>query len=394
LQMQGIIANSAAVQLPLLTAKMAAKDVTALKKSFARPGFVVESAELESAAKKFAVELGSKHATAPSATWKLLMAAQPEVVLWVAYSTKSANLQAKFHSFFTEWPQAKQRIPYVQMQEMRIVPELKGFDELVERLFFELMDGRLTTVEEIKAFLEPYSPPAPPPTVHLRRARASKKDAKAKAARIKAEEDDASDENAADLDEAASTNDLAEFDDETEPFETGKIEIGTPNTAKDTATKPVVSKAENTNKTANSTQTSESSKSVKSTKIDTTAKKPAAPVKTDSAKQKKDAAKAVEKKVVAKKATATRVVAGKAVAKKATVAVHSASKKAASKPVVAAKKNSVKTSTKAKAKKNPAKTAAKVVTGKKSGTKPVATKASSKKAGTKSVGKASSAKKR
>ena len=44
-------------------------------------------------------------------------------------------------------------------------------DELVEKIVFELMDGKLGTPEEMKAFLEPYSPPAPPPPVHLRRAR-------------------------------------------------------------------------------------------------------------------------------------------------------------------------------------------------------------------------------
>ncbi len=44
-------------------------------------------------------------------------------MLWVAYTTKNAGLQAKFKSFYTEWPQARQKIPYTQMQEMRIVPE-------------------------------------------------------------------------------------------------------------------------------------------------------------------------------------------------------------------------------------------------------------------------------
>ena len=46
----------------------------------------------------------------------------------------------------------------------------RAIDELLEKLFFELMDGKLGTVEEMKAYLEPYSPPAPPPPVHLRRA--------------------------------------------------------------------------------------------------------------------------------------------------------------------------------------------------------------------------------
>src|SRR6202034_714740 len=75
---------------------------------------------------------------------------------------------------------------YTLMQEMRIVPGISGFDELVEKVFFELMDGKLGTVEEMKAFLEPYSPPAPPPPVHLRRPRAAQKDAKPAKSRKKA----------------------------------------------------------------------------------------------------------------------------------------------------------------------------------------------------------------
>src|ERR1700690_2608620 len=130
------------------------------------------------------------------------MSARPEAVLWAAYASKSAALQAKFKAFYTEWPQARQKIPYPLMQEMRIIPELAGFDELVEKVFFELMDGKLGTVEEMKAFLEPYSPPAPPPAVHLRRARATKKDAKAKS-RKKAEAEEELVEDAEGSDEAA-----------------------------------------------------------------------------------------------------------------------------------------------------------------------------------------------
>jgi tRNA nucleotidyltransferase/poly(A) polymerase len=192
LQMQGIHADASAAQFPLLTAKLGAADVKALKKRFPRKGFVAEIDALEGEAKKFAAELGSKQAATPSGAWKLLMAARPEAVLWVAYSTKNAGLQAKFKSFYTEWPQARQKIPYVLMREMRIVPDLPGYGALVEKLFFELMDGKLGTVEEMKAYLEPYSPPAPPPPVSLRRARATKKEPKAKS-RKKAESADAPD---------------------------------------------------------------------------------------------------------------------------------------------------------------------------------------------------------
>jgi hypothetical protein len=186
LQMQGIHPEAAVANFPLLTAKMAPKEVAALKESFARPGFVKEIEALEGEAKAFAAEFSAKTAAAPSQAWKLLHSAKPESVLWVAHTSKHGGVQAKFKGFFTEWAQAKQKLPYVMMQEMRIVPELAGYDELLDKLFFELMDAKLGTVEEMKAYLEPYSPPAPPPPVHLRRPRVAKKDAKPAKSRKKA----------------------------------------------------------------------------------------------------------------------------------------------------------------------------------------------------------------
>src|ERR1017187_6580486 len=191
LQMRGIHANPSAAHFPLLTAKMKPKDVSALRRSFPRRGFVAEIDAVEGEGKRFAAALAAKQATAPSAAWELLMSARPEAGLWAAYAVKSAPLQAKFKNFYTEWPQARQKIPYALMQEMRIVPDLPGYEELVEKLFFELMDGKLQTPEEMKAFLEPYSPPAPPPPVHLRRPRASKKEAKAAKSRKKASGEEA-----------------------------------------------------------------------------------------------------------------------------------------------------------------------------------------------------------
>jgi tRNA nucleotidyltransferase (CCA-adding enzyme) len=186
LELQGIRPETSAANFPFLTAKMAPKDLAALKKSFARQGFVHEIAALEGEAKAFAAEFSGKGAATPSQAWKMLHSAKPEAVLWVAHTSKNAGIQAKFKGFFSEWAQAKQKIPYVMMQEMRITPELPGYNELLDKLFFELMDGKLSTPEEMKAYLEPYSPPAPPPPVHLRRPRAAKKDAKPPKSRKKA----------------------------------------------------------------------------------------------------------------------------------------------------------------------------------------------------------------
>jgi tRNA nucleotidyltransferase (CCA-adding enzyme) len=186
LQMQGIQPETAAANFPLLTAKMAPKEVAELKKSFARQGFVDEIGALENEGKEFAAQFSSKSAALPSQAWKLLHSAKPEAILWVAHTSKNAAIQAKFKGFYTEWALAKQRLPYVLMQEMRIVPELPVYEELLDKLFFELMDGKLGTVEEMKAYLEPHSPPAPPPPVHLRRPRVAKKDAKPPKSRKKA----------------------------------------------------------------------------------------------------------------------------------------------------------------------------------------------------------------
>jgi tRNA nucleotidyltransferase (CCA-adding enzyme) len=186
LQMQGIHPEAAVANFPFLTAKMAPKEIAALKKSFARQGFVAEIEALEDEAKAFATEFSSKVASTPSQAWKLLHSAKPESILWVAHTSKNAGIQNKFKGFFTEWAQAKQKLPYTLMQEMRITPDLPEYGALLDKLFFELMDSKLGTVEEMKAYLEPYSPPAPPPPVHLRRARVAKKDAKPAKSRKKA----------------------------------------------------------------------------------------------------------------------------------------------------------------------------------------------------------------
>ena len=184
LESMGIYPDPSAAYFPLLTAKLAPKDVTSLKKHFARPGFAEQIAALEADTKAFTTLFTSKAAAAPSDAWKILFAAQPEAVLWLAHTTKSAPLKARFEAFFTEWSQARQKIPYQLMQEMRITPGLPIYDELLDKLFFAVMDGKLDTPEAARAFLEPFSPPAPPPPVSMRK-RAVKREAKAPKSRSK-----------------------------------------------------------------------------------------------------------------------------------------------------------------------------------------------------------------
>jgi tRNA nucleotidyltransferase/poly(A) polymerase len=185
LENQGIHADSSTAHFWLMSAKLAPKDVTALKKLFPRTGFMEEIKHLEAATREFSRKFTGKEAATASGTWKLLYSSTPEAVLWLAHTGKGAAIQNKFKNFFTVWPEAKTKLPHALMQEMRIVPSLAIYSELVERMTFELMDNKLLTPEEQKAWLEPHSPPPPPAPVHIRRPRMAKKADKPK--RVKKE---------------------------------------------------------------------------------------------------------------------------------------------------------------------------------------------------------------
>jgi tRNA nucleotidyltransferase/poly(A) polymerase len=171
---QGVHADMSAAQMQLLTARLASKDVAALKKLMLRPGFVEEWNSLDALAAGFAQVLLSKENSTPSASFKLFTSYDPEAVLWLGFTSKDQAVQERFNLFLKVWPEARQRIPYALMQEMRITQELAGYREIVQSVFLELIDGRLTTPEEMRTMLEPHSPPAPPPQVVVKRPRAKR----------------------------------------------------------------------------------------------------------------------------------------------------------------------------------------------------------------------------
>ncbi|MGC9222917.1 MAG: CCA tRNA nucleotidyltransferase [Terracidiphilus sp.] len=178
LQMQGLHPDMSAAQMQLLTAKLQPKDLSALKKAMLRPGFVEEWNKLDSLASGFSKVLLSKQNAAASAGYKLFMSYDPEAVLWLGFTSKDKAVQERFNLFLKVWPEARQRIPYALMQEMRITPDLPIYNELVEKIFLELIDGKLATPEEVRAYLEPHSPPAPAPQPTYKRSRARRAEAK------------------------------------------------------------------------------------------------------------------------------------------------------------------------------------------------------------------------
>ena len=175
LLMAGLHPDPSAAQFRLLTAKLSPAHLSALKKTFVRGDLIAEANALDSEAKHVLQKMTAKDASKPSQLWKLLHSVKPEAVLWLFFTNKTAAVQHKFESFFTKWPEARQKIPNAILQDMRILPDVQGYDELLDKLTFAFMDGELPTEETIRKFAEPYSPPAPPPPVIVRRSRTVKR---------------------------------------------------------------------------------------------------------------------------------------------------------------------------------------------------------------------------
>jgi tRNA nucleotidyltransferase/poly(A) polymerase len=174
LLIEGVHADISAAQMQLLTAKLSPKDLVALKKLMLRPGFVEEWNSLDVMAAEFSKVLLAKENQTPSVAFNLFRSYDPEAILWLGFTSKDAAVKARFNLFLKVWPEARQRIPHALLQEMRITPELATYHELVQAVFLELIDGRLSTAEEVKAFLEPHSPPPPPPKEVIKRPRAKR----------------------------------------------------------------------------------------------------------------------------------------------------------------------------------------------------------------------------
>jgi tRNA nucleotidyltransferase (CCA-adding enzyme) len=209
LLVQGVHPDMSAAQMQLLTARMAPKEVSTLKKLLLRPGFVEEWNNLDAMAAGFAKALLAKENQVASAGYKLFLNYDPEAILWLGFTSKDAAVKERFNLFLKVWPEARQRIPHALLQEMRITPELAAYTEIVHSVFLELIDGRLAAIEEMRAFLEPHSPPAPPAPVTIKRPRAKRGEAK-----IKERSYDEDDEDADDLDHDDDLDDMGGEDDE------------------------------------------------------------------------------------------------------------------------------------------------------------------------------------
>ena len=167
----GYLVETGPIAMYFLTKKMSDKDTSDIQKMIPRRDFVDKWKHLESGAHDLAKKLTSKEAAMPSGAWRVLTQATPENILFLALTTRQQAVDQKLKNFFGKWRQVKEKLPFPEMAEMRITPQLPEYPELTEKAFLLLLDGKLRSHNEIVNFLKPYEPPPPPPPPAPKRGR-------------------------------------------------------------------------------------------------------------------------------------------------------------------------------------------------------------------------------
>jgi tRNA nucleotidyltransferase (CCA-adding enzyme) len=167
----GYLIETGPIVMYFLTRRMSDKDTSDIQRMIPRRDFVDKWKHLESGAHDLAKKLTSKEAGMPSGAWRILSAAAPENILFLSLTTRQQAVDQKLKNFFTKWRQVKEKLPFPEMSEMRITPQLPEYPEITEKAFLLLLDGKLHSHTEIVNFLKPYEPPPPPPPPAPKRGR-------------------------------------------------------------------------------------------------------------------------------------------------------------------------------------------------------------------------------
>jgi tRNA nucleotidyltransferase (CCA-adding enzyme) len=159
----GYLPDMAAPVLHFLTARMGDKDVADLRRAIPRKDLVGAWKDLDDNARDLAKRLMGKEAATPSRTWQLLSSSRPEMVLYLAVTARQQAVSQKIKNFFTKWRLVQQKIPLLEMTELRITPQMPEYPKIANDVFMLLLDGKLRSKTETLKYLKPLSPPPPPP---------------------------------------------------------------------------------------------------------------------------------------------------------------------------------------------------------------------------------------
>jgi len=158
-----ISVDAAPAVMHFITGKLPDKDVSEIQRMLPHKEFVSAWKHLDDVAHDLAKKLGSKESNTNSGTWKILTEAKPEALLFLAITGRHKAIDEKVKNFFGKWRQITERLPFAEMAEMRITPQIPTYPKIAHEAFLLMLDGKLRSHSEIVKFLEPHSPPPPPP---------------------------------------------------------------------------------------------------------------------------------------------------------------------------------------------------------------------------------------
>ena len=159
----GYTVDPSAAVMHFLTAKLSDKDISDLQRLIPRKDLIAAWRDIENHSKELAKRLTGKEAATPSRTWNLLSSARPEMILFLAVTSRHQAVEQKIKNFLTKWRQVQQRLPLPEMTELLITPALPEYPKIAQDVFLLLLDGRLRSRTETLKFLKPFAPPPPPP---------------------------------------------------------------------------------------------------------------------------------------------------------------------------------------------------------------------------------------
>ena len=159
------------VMMYFLTRRMSDKDISEIQRMIPRRDFVDKWKHLEHRAHELSKKLTSREAGTASGTWKILTKASPEDILFLTLTVRQKAVDQKLKNFFGKWRQTKEKLPFPEMAELRIAPQLPEYHKILDEAFLLLLDGKLRSHTEIMNFLKPYEPPPPPPPPPAKRGR-------------------------------------------------------------------------------------------------------------------------------------------------------------------------------------------------------------------------------
>ncbi len=153
------------------------------KKVFVDARIVKRVLALEHETARLAKLLGSAKAAKASQVYAILSAAQSPLALLLLVRYPQPAVQNRVKAFYTKFPEIRAALPRAELEAIGM-PAGPKFDEILERVFLEQLDGKLKMPPQITKALRTYSgikepPPAPPAPPPKARGPAAKEAAKA-----------------------------------------------------------------------------------------------------------------------------------------------------------------------------------------------------------------------